>query len=398
LIYIFIIIIFLFLKTKFNIIVKLYILKIENYFLRNGDLMVKIAKLALEDGTILKGESFGYETTKLGELVFSTGMGGYTESLTDPSFKGEILMSTYPLEGNHGVSEKWYQSDKIQVEGFVCREVCREVSNFGPQKTLDDFLREFKTPGISGIDTRDLTLKIREKGSLKAAITTEDIDDDKLIEMARSQPSIEDKDVVPLVSTKEIKLFNEDADRKVALIDCGVKKNIINSFLQRDIGVILFPYDTNYKTVLDYEPSGLMITSGPGNPDRVSETIETMKKLSNRLPIFGICMGQQLIAKSFGARSYKMKFGHRGENQPVKDLNTGKVFITSQNHGFTIDKESLNETDLVLTQINLNDGTPEGISHKELPLHCIQYHPEAGPGPNDTTYIFDEFKQMMDDY
>ena len=265
-------------------------------------------------------------------------------------------------------------------------------------KTLDEFLKEFKTPGISGIDTRDLTLKIRERGSLKAAITTEDISDDKLLEMARSQPSIEEKDVVPLVSTKEIKIFNEDADKKVALIDCGVKKNIINSFLERDIGVILFPYDTDYKTVLDYSPSGLMITSGPGNPDRVFETIETMKKLSNRLPVFGICMGQQLIAKSFGARSYKMKFGHRGENQPVKDLNTGKVFITSQNHGFTIDKESLKETDLVLTQINLNDGTPEGISHKELPLHCIQYHPEAGPGPNDTRSIFDEFNEMMDDY
>ena len=360
--------------------------------------MVKIAKLALEDGTILKGEAFGYETTKLGELVFSTGMGGYTESLTDPSFKGEILMSTYPLEGNHGVSEKWYQSDKVQVEGFVCREVCREVSNFGPQKTLDEFLKEFETPGISGIDTRDLTLKIRERGSLKAAITTEDIDDDKLLEMAKSQPSIEDKDVVPLVSTKEIKIFNEDADKKVALIDCGVKRNIINSFLERDIGVVLFPYDTDYKTVLDYSPSGLMITSGPGNPDRVTETIETMKKLSSRLPIFGICMGQQLIAKSFGARSYKMKFGHRGENQPVKDLATGKVFITSQNHGFTIDKESLKETDLELAQINLNDGTPEGISHKELPLKCIQYHPEAGPGPNDTRSIFDEFSQMMDDY
>ncbi len=360
--------------------------------------MVKMAKLALEDGTVIKGEGFGYTTTKLGELVFSTGMGGYTESLTDPSFKGEILMSTYPLEGNHGVSEKWYQSDRIQVEGFVCREVCRHLSNFGPQKTLDEFLKEFKIPGLSGVDTRDLTLKIRERGSLKAAITTENINDDELIEMAKSQPSIEDRDIVPEVSTKEIKVFNEDADKKVALIDCGVKKNIINSFLERGIGVVLFPYDTNYKTILDYSPSGLMITSGPGNPDRVFETIETMKILSNRLPIFGICMGQQLIAKSFGAKSYKMKFGHRGENQPVKDLNTGKVVITSQNHGFTIDKESLNETDLVLTQINLNDGTPEGISHKELPLKCIQYHPEAGPGPNDTRSIFDEFSQMMDDY
>lgn len=360
--------------------------------------MVKEAKLVLEDGTIIKGEGFGYETTKTGELVFSTGMGGYTESLTDPSFKGEILMSTYPLEGNYGVSEDWYQSDKIQVEGFVVREVCKNVSNFSSEKTLDEFLTEFKVPGISGIDTRDLTLKIREKGSMKSVLTTEDIPDEELIEMAKNQPHIAERDLVPLVSTKEIKEFGENKDKRVALIDCGVKKSIIQNFLDLDIGVVLFPYDTDYKTILDYDPKGLMITSGPGNPERVLETIETMKILSNRLPVFGICMGQQLIAKSFGARSYKMKFGHRGANQPVKDLETGKVFITSQNHGFTIDKESLNDTDLVLSQINLNDGTPEGLSHKELPLKTIQYHPEASPGPNDTRSIFNEFNQMMDDY
>ncbi len=360
--------------------------------------MVKEAKLALEDGTIIKGEGFGFETTKTGEVVFSTGMVGYTESLTDPSFKGEILMSTYPLEGNYGVNPEWYQSDKIQAEGYVVREVCKNVSNFSAQKTLDEFLKEFEIPGISGVDTRDLTLKIREEGSMKGAITTENISDEELLELARNQPHIIDRDLVPLVSTDEVKIYNEDANKRVALIDCGVKKNIINGFLERDIGVVLFPYDTDYKTILDYNPTGLMITSGPGNPDRVTETIETMKKLSNRLPVFGICMGQQLIAKSFGAKSYKMKFGHRGANQPVKDLTTGKVFITSQNHGFTIDKESLNDTDLVLTQINLNDGTPEGLSHKELPLHTIQYHPEAGPGPNDTRYIFDKFNDMMDDY
>lgn len=360
--------------------------------------MVNEAKIALEDGTILKGESFGYETTKVGEIVFSTGMVGYTESLTDPSFKGEILMSTYPLEGNYGVNEEWYQSDKIQVEGFIVREVCKNVSNFSSQKTLDEFLKEFKVPGISGIDTRDLTLKIREQGSMKGAISTEEIDDNDLLELARNQQSIINMDLVPKVSTKEINIFNEDSKKKVAIIDCGIKKSIIEGFLEKDIGVILYPYNTDYKTILDYSPNGLMVSCGPGNPDRVYETIETVQKLSNHLPIFGICMGQQLIAKSFGAKSYKMKFGHRGSNQPVKDLETGKVFITSQNHGFTIDKESLKDTDLELTQVNLNDGTPEGISHKELPLHCIQYHPEACPGPNDTRFVFDIFSKMVDDY
>jgi carbamoyl-phosphate synthase small subunit len=361
--------------------------------------MVKEAKIALEDGTILKGEGFGYETTKTGEVVFSTGMTGYTESLTDPSFKGEILMSTYPLEGNYGVNPDWYQSDKIQAEGYIVREVCKDISNFfSENKTLDEFLKEFKIPGISGIDTRDLTIKIREKGSMKGAISTEDIDDEELVGLAKAQLSIIDRDLIPEVSTKEIKIFGEDFDKKVAIIDCGVKKNIIKGFIDRNVGVILYPYDADYKTVLDYDPNGLMVSCGPGNPDRATDTIESLKKLVNRLPVFGICMGQQLIAKSFGAKSYKMKFGHRGANQPVKDLNTGKVFMTSQNHGFTIDKESIKNTDLELSQINLNDGTPEGISHKELSLECIQYHPEAGPGPNDTRFVFDKFIGMMDEY
>ena len=356
------------------------------------------AKIALEDGTILEGEGFGHETTATGEIVFSTGMTGYVEGLTDPSFKGQIMMSTYPLQGNYGVSEEWYQSGKIQVEGFIVREVCREPSMYSSGKTLDEFLREFKIPGISGIDTRDLTIKIREKGAMKCAITTEEVEDSELIAQAKNQLSIVDMDLVPQVSTKETVLFGEKMKQRVALIDCGVKKNIINGFLDRDIGVVLFPYDTDYETILDYDPNGLMVSCGPGNPERVTETIDTLQKISNRLPIFGICMGQQIIAKSFGAKIYKMKFGHRGANQPVKDLVSGKVFITSQNHGFSIDAKSLDDTPLELTQINLNDNTPEGFSHEELPLHCVQYHPEAGPGPNDTSFVFDKFKQMMDEY
>ena len=355
------------------------------------------AKLALEDGTVLKGKAFGYETTTVGELAFSTGMSGYTESLTDPSFKGQILMSTYPLEGNYGVSEDWYQSDKVHVEGFVVREACKKLSNFGTKKTLDDFLKEFKVPGIEDIDTRDLTLKIREKGSLKAALATEEIDDDELVAKAREHTSITELDLVPLVSTPELKTFG-DFDKTVAIIDCGVKKNIIKCFLDNNINVALFPYDTDYQTILDYGVDGLMVSSGPGNPERLTGTIENVEKLLNKFPVFGICMGQQVIAKAFGATTYKMKFGHRGANQPVKDLITGKVFITSQNHGFCIDPESLKDTDLELTQINLNDGTPEGFTHKELPLRTIQYHPESGPGPNDTKELFEEFSQIIREY
>lgn len=356
------------------------------------------AKLALEDGTILKGESFGYKTTNVGEVVFSTGMTGYTESLTDPSFKGEILMSTYPLEGNYGVDEDWYQSDKIQTEGFIVREVCKKPSCFGAEKTLDEFLKEFEVPGISGIDTRNLTLKIREYGSLKGAISTENISDDELLKLAKEQPSIQDLNLVPKVSTKEVKVYGEDLGLNVALIDCGVKKNIIQEFLNNNMGVTLFPFNASKEDILDYDPDGLMISSGPGSPVHLTDTINTIKSLANNLPVFGICMGHQIVAKAFGAKIFKMKFGHRGANQPVKDLNTGKVFITSQNHGFCVDPDSIEDTPLKLTQVSLNDNTPEGFEHEELVLRTVQFHPEAGPGPNDTRFIFTEFKDMINNY
>ncbi|MDR2624308.1 MAG: glutamine-hydrolyzing carbamoyl-phosphate synthase small subunit [Methanobrevibacter sp.] len=356
------------------------------------------AKIALEDGTIIEGESFGYQTTATGEIVFSTGMTGYVESLTDPSFNGQILMSTYPLVGNYGVSEEWYQSKKIQAEGYVVREVCRVPSKFSVNKTLDEFLKEFKIPGISGIDTRDLTLKIREKGTMKCGIATEEIEDEELMALVKNQLDIVDMELVPQVSTSKIKSFKEDSRKKVGIVDCGIKKNIVNSFLKRDIGVFLFPYNTSYKTILDYDLNGLMISCGPGNPSKLIDTIDNIQKISTRLPVFGICMGQQLIAKAFGAKIYKMKFGHRGVNQPVKDLSSNKVFITSQNHGFSVNADSLNDTSLKLTQINLNDKSPEGLVHEELSLKSVQYHPEAGPGPNDTNKIFKEFEEMMNSY
>lgn len=360
--------------------------------------MLKEAKIALEDGTILKGESFGFETTKTGEVVFATGMTGYVESLTDPSYKGQLLMNTYPLQGNYGISEKWYQSDGIKAEGFIVREESRHPSHADSEKSLSDFLNEYQIPGISGVDTRALTIKIREHGALKGALSTDGMDDAQLLQLALNQPGIEKLDLVDQVCVKEPKVLGEEFKKRVAVLDCGIKNNSIKELLKRETGVVVLPNNMNYKDILDYDPDGMLVSSGPGNPERVKSAINNVKKLSDRFPIFGICLGQQIIGLAFGAKIYKMKFGHRGINQPIKDLRTDKVSITSQNHGFTIDPYSLDETPLQLTQVNLNDGTPEGIEHQELPISSVQYHPEAGPGPHDTAYTFDSFVKVIEDY
>lgn len=360
--------------------------------------MLKAAKIALEDGTIIKGKGFGYETIKTGELVFSTGMTGYVEALTDPSFKGQILMNTYPLQGNYGISKQWYQSDGIKVDGLVVREYCSHPSHHLSEKDLSDFLREYEVPGISGIDTRYLTIKLREQGSMKAALSTQNIEDEDLLDLARAQPSIVDRDLVDKVSVHQPRTLGEDFKKKMVIIDCGYKKNVIKSLLDRKVGLTIVPYHTEPADIMDYDPDAILISSGPGNPNRVKEAISTVKNLAERLPIFGVCFGLQIIALAFNAKIYKMKFGHRGANQPVKDLNTGKVSITSQNHGFAVDSNSLKDQPLEVTQINLNDGTLEGITHQELPIYAVQYHPEAGPGPNDTNYIFDEFVNIMHEY
>lgn len=357
--------------------------------------MKKVAKLALEDGTILKGEGFGYSTIKTGEVVFATGMTGYVESLTDPSYKGNILMSTYPLQGNYGISKDWYQSDGIKVEGFVVREETRYPSHRQSEQNLSEFLDENKIPGISGIDTRALTLNIRRHGTMKGALATEEVDDEELLAMARTQPRIEDIDLVDKVSVTEPRILGEKYRNRAVIMDYGVKNNSIDELLKRKIGVVILPYNTPPQEILDYEPEGLLISSGPGNPSRVKEGIRIVQKLSEELPIFGICLGQQIISLAFGAKIYKMKFGHRGANQPVKDLESGKITITSQNHGFAIDRESCEGLPLEVTQINLNDNTVEGVKHEELPIIGVQYHPEAGPGPKDTDYHFDHFLENI---
>lgn len=357
--------------------------------------MVKTAKLALEDGTILIGDGFGAETIKTGEIVFSTSMSGYVESLTDPSFKGQILMSTYPLEGNYGVSKEWYQSDDIKAEAYVVRQVCDKPCHPKSEQSLSEFLADNDVPGISGIDTRMLTLKIREVGSMKAAVANADISDEDLLELVRQQPGIEDMYLVDKITIKEPKVLGELKEYNIAVIDCGVKKNILNNLEYDDVGVVIVPASISAEEILEMGVDGVLVSSGPGNPENVDKIQDTIRELSTKMPIAGICLGQQIIALTFGAKIFKMKFGHRGSNQPVKDLASGQVYMTSQNHSFSIDPESIKDTDLEITQINLNDGTPEAIVHKELPISCIQYHPEAGPGPHDTREFFDNFVEAI---
>jgi carbamoyl-phosphate synthase small subunit len=360
--------------------------------------MLEEAKLALEDGTILKGESFGHNTIKTGEVVFATGMTGYVESLTDPSYKGQLLMSTYPLQGNYGIYEEWFQSEGIKAEGFIVREENPHPSHSLSQKSLSDFLKENKIPGISGIDTRALTLKIRRHGTLKGALSTQEIDDQELIEMATSQPGIEEMDLVDQVCVKKPLELGEEYNERVVILDCGIKNNSVKAILEREVGVTILPYYTPPSAIMEYDPGAMLVSSGPGDPTRVQAAIKTVKKVNEKLPIFGICLGQQIISLAFGAKIYKMKFGHRGINQPVKDLKTGKVAITSQNHGFTVDPNSLSNLPIELTQINLNDNTPEGIQHKELPIQSVQYHPEAGPGPHDSANFFDLLIKTLKEY
>ena len=360
--------------------------------------MVRTAKLALEDGTILTGEGFGAKTIKSGEIVFSTAMTGYVESLTDPSFKGQILMSTYPLEGNYGVSSEWYQSDDIKVEAYIVRQVCREPCHPKSEKTLSEFLEEFDVPGISNIDTRALTLKIRELGSMKAAVATVDISDEELLKIVEEQPRLEDMNLVEEITVKKPKVIQERKEYNVAVLDCGVKKSILDNLVQKDVAVVVLPSSASVQDILDLDVDGVLISSGPGNPENVDKIQDTIKQIAQKMPVAGICLGQQIIALTYGAKIYKMKFGHRGSNQPVKDLATGKIYITSQNHSFAIDEDSIEDTDLEITQINLNDGTPEAIRHKNLPISCIQYHPEAGPGPHDSKKFFDDFIETIKNY
>ena len=362
----------------------------------------KKAMLVLEDGTIVHGQGFGAKKEVFGEIVFNTSMVGYVEALTDPSYRGQILMMTYPLIGNYGYSPKWHESDRIQAEGFVVREACKLPSHPFSVKTINEFLEEQDVPGIEGVDTRALTLKIRIHGTMKSALLVyeegERPDPQELLRKARAQPHITEVDLVPLVTTRQVTRLEGGGDLELVLIDCGAKRSIVRSLLKRKVNVTLVPFDIPGSQILELDPDGVLISNGPGDPARVKQTIETIKQLMGKLPIFGICLGHQLLALAAGAKTFKLKFGHRGINQPVKDLETGRVFISSQNHGFAVDEKSLDGTGLVVTQLNPNDWTVEGLKHREFPIMSVQYHPEASPGPNDTKFFFDELVEILREY
>ena len=353
--------------------------------------------LVLEDGTVLEGESFGYEGDSFGEVVFTTGMGGYQEGLTDPSFRGQILIFTYPLIGNYGVRDDFQQSNGVHVNGVVVREYCKEPSMMYGGAPLDKYLIEHKIPAISGIDTRELVVKIRQQGSFMGAIVNNEDDISQAIKNFKTLPHPFEQNLVADVSVKKITDYDFKKDITIGMIDCGTKKAIIESLGKR-FNVKLFPYDTPAQAIIDSGVKGVMISNGPGDPahpEIVNTVVKAIKNLASQKPMMGICYGSQLIALGLGGKTYKMKFGHRGENQPVKF--EGRVYITSQNHGYAVDEKSLEGTGLVVNQVNVNDGTVEGVMHKDLPIFTSQYHPEACPGPMDTTFLFDRFKKMIEE-
>jgi carbamoyl-phosphate synthase small subunit len=371
--------------------------------------------MVLEDGKVFHGRAFAGVGDTCGEVVFNTSMTGYQEVLTDPSYKGQIVAMTYPLIGNYGVNYEDMESAVIQVEGFIVREYLHYPSNWRSQKTLKDFLEEANVLGIESIDTRALTRHIRTAGAMKGIIATGGEAVEELLQRVQGYPGLVGRDLVAKVTT--LSPYMWDGNRrplpwekgmtggdvwpdqshpyKVVALDYGIKYNILRNLAQRDCNVVVLPAKAEPADILALEPDGLFLSNGPGDPAAVTYAISTVRSLLGELPIFGICLGHQLLGLAMGGTTFKLKFGHRGGNQPVKDLRSGKVEITSQNHGFCVDINSLQGKNVELTHINLNDETLEGMRHKKWPVYSVQYHPEASPGPHDATYLFDDFLALM---
>ncbi|MBI5439786.1 MAG: glutamine-hydrolyzing carbamoyl-phosphate synthase small subunit [Deltaproteobacteria bacterium] len=372
------------------------------------------ALLALTDGTTYAGWSFGAEGETSGEVVFNTSMTGYQEVLSDPSYKGQMVVMTYPEIGNYGVNPEDFESSRIHVEGFIVKEAWETPSNWRATKSLHEFLREQGIVGIQGIDTRALTKHLREHGAMIGVISTEDLEGSSLVEKARVAPTIEGRDLVAEVTCKApfhwdtadwavgegYRKPRRPGDFRVVAYDFGVKYNILRQLTSVGCDVTVVPARTTAEEVLALDPHGVFLSNGPGDPQCVPYAAEAVRKLMGKKPIFGICLGNQIIGLALGGTTRKLKFGHHGANQPVKDLSTEKVEITSQNHNFVVDLESLRHSEhaeaVEVTHINLNDQTVEGIRHKKYPLFSVQYHPEASPGPHDAAYLFRRFAQMME--
>lgn len=349
--------------------------------------------LVLEDGTVYQGFAFGSDDFRIGELVFNTSMTGYQEIITDNSYCGQIITMTYPLIGNYGINPDDNESLEPVLFGLVVRDYCDQPSNWRSQESLDQYLKKNHIPGIYGLDTRAITLKIRSRGTMKAIIANPDADIAAVTTQLQSSDFLHDQ--IQRVSTsKPFPVPNRG--RRVVLLDFGEKLSIVRELTRRNCDLIVVPWDTSAEQILDYRPDGVMLSNGPGDPTDIAPAIETVRQLLGKTAIFGICMGHQVLSLACGASTYKLKFGHRGSNHPVKNLATGRVEITTQNHGFAVDKDSLAGTDLELTHISLNDGACEGVRNTTVPAFSVQYHPEANGGPHDSNYLFDQFMDLMD--
>jgi carbamoyl-phosphate synthase small subunit len=366
------------------------------------------AILLLEDGTVFQGTSFGAKGQKCGEVVFNTSMTGYQEIMTDPSYNEQIITMTYPLIGNYGTNQSDWESRRVFLSGFIVKENCQYPSNWQNKGSLSSYLESNNVIGLEGIDTRKLVKHIRTQGAMKGIISSTELNIDSLKEKLESYPGLVGRDIVKDVTVKKPYSWTDgvvdiltgeeqkpDKKYKVIAFDFGIKHNILRMLCSAGCEVHVVPANTSAEQVLRQKPDGVFLSNGPGDPAPVSYAVGTVQSLLGKVPVFGICLGHQILALALGGKTYKLKFGHRGANHPVKNLQTGKIEITSQNHGFCVDMDSLRNKDIELTHINLNDNTVEGFRHKKLAAFSVQYHPEASPGPHDSAYLFAEFIKLM---